>query len=65
MMVVLLAGGALGFSGFQLRRKVGVTTTQTATAAHIDFWPGFRDSGSILGQGSKENDQISGQTPKF
>lgn len=48
MMVVLIAGGALGFSGFQLRRKVAKAflspeAKQAAgNAVYIDFWPGFR-----------------------
>ena len=42
LMAVLIAGGALGFCGFQMRRKAGVMTTRSANAAYIDFWPGFR-----------------------
>ena len=48
MMVVLIAGGALGFSGFQLRRKVAkaflspVAKQAAGNAVYIDFWPGFR-----------------------
>ena len=48
MMVALIAGGVLGFSGFQLHRKVTKAFTSpearqaAANAAFIDFWPGFR-----------------------
>jgi MFS family permease len=45
---VLMVGGALGFCGFQLRRKVAKAlpspeARQTAAnAVFVDFWPGFR-----------------------
>jgi hypothetical protein len=48
MMVVLIAGGALGFSGLQLRRKVAKAFSSpeakqaAGNAVYIDFWPGFR-----------------------